>query len=210
MSTSNVYRAEVLFVATLAILLAGCGTETRQTTAEAVLLNSHGEYIGSATFEEVEGGVDMNLTASYLEPGVHAVHIHQGEVCTPPAFTTAQGHLSPEDNPHGYPGQDKSHAGDLRNIEVRPDGTVEVFRTISGLTIGSRTALAEDTSEEADPPASEEKPQGETRDPYSILGRTIILHAGADDYHSQPSGDAGERVACGVIQANTFAQVPPQ
>ncbi len=142
--------------------------------ARAQLLNQHGNLIGTVTFKETPTGVELHIQASGLAPGVHGFHIHENGVCDPPDFETAGGHFNPTGKEHGFDAPGGPHLGDLRNLEVPMDGAVTSSRTIEGATLGT----------------------GEN----SILGKAIVIHEKADDYKSQPSGDAGARIACGVIQ----------
>jgi Cu-Zn family superoxide dismutase len=164
----------------LAVLLSGCAsTESNVEVARATLLNSHGDEIGRAEFVETTAGTEFQLTAAYLPPGMHAVHIHEGNLCAPPAFETAEEHFNPTGNAHGFDATGGPHAGDLRNFEVAEDGTVDLERTLSRI----------------DPRV------GSDSIPDSIIDKTVVIHAEPDDYVSQPAGKAGERIACGVIQA---------
>ncbi len=148
--------------------------ETAAGTARARLMNADGAVIGTATLSETDAGVQLELQASGLTPGVHGFHIHENGVCEPPEFQSAGGHFNPTGMEHGFDVPGGPHLGDLRNLEVPMDGAVKVSRTVAGATLG----------------------EGET----SVLDKAIVIHEKADDYKSQPSGDAGARVACGVIQ----------
>jgi Cu-Zn family superoxide dismutase len=160
----------------LGLTLPGCTRLGKEiSAAQANLVNRNGTQIGTARFVAADGGVRLELTASGLEPGIHAMHIHEGSSCQEPAFESARGHFNPENKAHGYESSGGSHAGDLRNIEVSYSGNIDVQRTLTDLKLGT----------------------GE----FSIIGRAIVIHAGADDYESQPSGNAGARVACGEIVA---------
>lgn len=148
-------------------------------TARAVLLDAQGDSIGSVQLTEARaGGVLLHVRASSLSPGVHAIHIHETGRCDPPDFSSAGAHYAPEGHAHGPMHADGMHAGDLVNLHAPADGTVELERLARHVTLedGHDHAL------------------------FDADGSAIVLHAGADDYRSQPSGDAGGRVACGVVE----------
>ena len=148
-------------------------------TAGAELAGPDGQIVGRATLEETPfGGVLITLSVEGLEPGSHGFHIHETGRCEAPDFTSAGGHYAPRGNAHGLRTAWGHHGGDLPNLHVAEDGTARTERLASGVTL---RADAPHTLFDAD-------------------GSAIVLHAGPDDYVSQPSGAAGARVACGVIQ----------
>ncbi|WP_438016907.1 superoxide dismutase family protein [Sorangium sp. So ce315] len=128
---------------------------------------------GSATFAEVEGGVKVTINVSGAPKGKIAVHVHETGDCSAPDAKSAGAHYNPENHPHGLPNGSHRHLGDLGNIEVKADGT------------GTHEIVA----------AGANLKQG---DPKSFLGRAIIVHEKEDD-GSQPAGNAGGRIGCGVI-----------
>ncbi len=127
---------------------------------------------GTVTFIQAENGTRIVAEVRNLSPGRHGFHIHEFGDCTAPDATSAGGHFNPTDLPHAGPEAPSHHVGDLGNIEVRPDGTARYDRVIPGVQL-----------------------DGE----HGIIGRAVVIHQGADDLTSQPSGDSGPRVACGVI-----------
>lgn len=136
-----------------------------------------GDVLGSVTFEKAEGGVNVNAQLSGLEQGKHGFHIHQYGDCTAEDLTSAGGHYNPHDMQHGAPTDSLRHVGDMGNLPVGSEGNgnLDYLDTVI-----------------------------ELNGPNSIIGRAVIIHSGADDLTSQPSGAAGERIACGVIGiANT-------
>ena len=154
------------------------GHTTGEMTAD--LINAEGETIGSATLTQTASGeVLVRAEASGLEPGVHGFHIHETGVCDPATgFESAGGHYVGEGDPkHGLV-EGGPHAGDMANQTVAADGTLvaEAFNP--------RVTLDGDTNPLAD-----------------ADGSALMIHSGADDYESQPGGDAGSRVACAVIAA---------
>jgi Cu-Zn family superoxide dismutase len=115
-----------------------------------------------------------------LTPGEHAYHIHEKGICDAPKFEGAGGHLNPEGHPHGYMQENGPHDGDMPNIFVAQDGTVNAH------ILNTRVSLdPEDTSR-----------RGQL---MNADGSAIVVHAGPDDYSTQPTGAAGDRVACGII-----------
>lgn len=166
------------------ILLAGILLATASLPASAQdiaplgagLIGLDGSEIGTASFRGTGDGVLIELEASGLPPSqTVAFHVHEGDTCdTGDAFDSAGGHFAPQGNAHGYLADGGPHAGDMPNQFTDAEGSLkaEIFN--------SAVVVAE----------------GET----SISGRTVIIHGGADDYMSQPSGDAGDRLACGVIE----------
>jgi superoxide dismutase, Cu-Zn family len=150
---------------------------------ETVVLGRNGETIGSLRVVPLRPGVRLVLEVSGLQPGTHALHLHETGRCDPPDFTTAGDHFDPAGAAHGLPDADGDfddqdhHAGDMPNQTVRPDGTLQMDVTNASVTLREDNALLDGD------------------------GTALVLHANADDYSSQPSGAAGERVACAVISA---------
>jgi Cu-Zn family superoxide dismutase len=128
---------------------------------------------GEVLFRETDQGVRVQVVAHGLTPGQHGFHVHEIGDCSAPDFESAGAHFDPAGKPHGEPSSD-SHAGDLGNVEADSKGTVETVMMARHV--------------ELDP--------GQR----SIVGKAIVIHAQPDDLASQPSGNAGARVACGVIE----------
>ncbi len=171
------YPGIILMVAALLTSgLWGCG-ESAPLTAKAILINSQGEKVGEARLTETPQGVKIELKAEKLPPGVHAFHIHEKGVCTPPDFADAGGHFNPFGKEHGLQNPKGPHAGDLPNITVGADGTV-TFETVAPLVTL--------------------KP-GEKNSLFHPGGTSLMIHAHPDDMVSDPAGQAGPRIACGVI-----------
>lgn len=152
--------------------------ETNESAEEeVVLMNNEGEETATATLSEGEHGVNIELIGENLPAGTHGFHIHETGSCEQPDFESAGGHYNPTDANHGFDDPEGPHAGDMENIEVAEDGTINTEVTADMVTMeeGQETTL------------------------YPEGGTALVIHSGADDYESQPSGDAGERIACGVI-----------
>ncbi len=165
----------------LVSLAAACSMSTEQASqATAELKDKDGKSVGVATFRESSGGVRVNVNVKGLTPGLHAVHVHAVGRCDAPAFTSAGGHFNPAQKKHGHKSPEGAHAGDLPNMLVAKDGTgrFEVFT--DGMTLKSGAISVFDND-----------------------GSALVVHAGVDDYATDPTGNAGDRAACGII---TMAQ----
>lgn len=144
--------------------------------ASAALKSPEGSDMGTLALTQTGGGVHISGTINGLTPGEHAFHIHGIGKCEPP-FKSAGGHFNPFATPHGKHGGGP-HGGDMDNLAVGDDGKVSIDVVNGGVTLN---------------------PNGK-HSLFDADGSAIVIHAGADDYSSQPSGAAGARVACGVIQ----------
>src|SRR5690606_31940899 len=146
--------------------------------AKAVIQSASGSTLtGEATFEEeTGGGVKMVLRVQHTTPGEHAVHLHQSGDCSAPDATSAGGHWNPNDVEHGNrAGAGAFHSGDIANLIVGEDSTGVLEIVAPDWTIGG--------------------------DAHSdVIGKAVIIHASEDDFVSQPSGNAGARVGCGVVE----------
>lgn len=170
----------ILGTVSLALLLTGCTQQSGAgetfasvTRAVAVLHPTAGNAVtGTVTFTQVRGGIRVVAHINGLEPGDHGFHIHQYGDCSAPDGSSAGGHFNPAGVAHGAPGAEIRHVGDLGNITANASGHAMLNVVDAHLTF-----------------------QG----PQSIIGRGLVIHGGADDLTSQPSGAAGPRVACAVI-----------
>ena len=146
--------------------------------AEANIEAKSGSQVsGKVTFEERDGEVTMKARIRGASPGNHAIHIHVEGDCSAENGSTAGGHWNPTGEDHGKWNSESFHRGDIGNLEVGKDGEGRISRTTDLWCIGCGD---------------------ESRD---VLGKAIIIHAGIDDFSTQPSGAAGARIGCGAIEA---------
>jgi len=159
------------------LLAAGCSsTPTGGPSAQANMQPTQGQNVrGTVTFTQQGEQVLVAASFSGLTPGGHGFHIHEKGDCSAPDGTSAGGHFNPAGKKHGNPQHDEHHVGDLPMLEADASGNASLTATLSGLSLG----------------------QGSN----SIVGRSVIVHAAPDDFKTQPTGNSGARVACGVIAA---------
>lgn len=149
-------------------------SEIRQARAD-LESRSGSKVAGVVNFTEQDGVVRIEVKASGLTPNAeHAIHIHEKGDCSAPDATSAGGHFNPDKQPHGHPMEAKRHAGDLPNLRASSSGNATATYDVKGITLDN--------------------------DFRGVLQRAVVIHAKADDYKSQPAGDAGGRIACGVIR----------
>jgi len=161
----------------LGVALVGCsrgGHEVKPTgKAVAVMNPTEGSKVkGFVSFEKTGKGVRVVADLNGLAPGPHGFHIHEYGDCSSPDAGSAGGHFNPTGMPHAAPNVDKRHEGDLGNVEADKSGHARLEITDKKLTLEG---------------------------PNSIIGRAVVVHAQADDFKSQPAGNSGARIACGVI-----------
>jgi len=165
-----------------ALLLAQADAGTTAAAAPAAatttvnLVDGANKPVGTAKLTQTAHGVLIAVDLHGLKPGAHAIHIHETAKCEPPAFKSAGGHDNPTKKQHGFMNAEGAHAGDLPNLEVPADGKVKAELLAADETLEGENGL------------------------FAGDGSALVLHAKADDYKSQPAGDAGDRVACGVIK----------
>lgn len=137
------------------------------------LINTSGQSIGAIRAWQTAGGVTLRIDASGLPHGIHGIHVHSFGRCDPPDFASAGPHWNPAGKQHGMNNPAGPHAGDLPNVEVAANGVLGATVTIPGASMASLL--------DAD-------------------GASIVIHAAADDYVTDPSGNSGPKIACAVIQ----------
>ncbi len=140
------------------------------------LKNAKGESVGTATISAAGTGIKIKLNLKDLPPGQHGFHIHQTASCEAPDFKSAGGHFNPTNKHHGLDNPEGPHAGDMQNVTVAANGT-------------AKTTLMDPNASLGDGPNSV----------FANGGTALIIHEKADDLKSDPAGNAGARIACGVI-----------
>lgn len=163
-----------LFVAgCIAVLTAGCSVLPQAPSAKAKLAPTQGNTAnGIVTFVQKGNKVLLDAEIAGLKPGLHGFHIHEKGDCSAPDASSAGGHFNPTRQPHGEPNGSAHHVGDLPMLYADDDGRAKLHVELDALTL-----------------------QGE----QSIVGRALIIHEKFDDFVTQPTGNSGARVACGVI-----------
>lgn len=176
--------AAILWALPMAVLVSGCvtGSSAKAPAADAAapmahakLLAADGSARGEAMVTQAADGLHVVVHAQGLTPGMHAVHVHTIGACTPADFASAGGHWNPTGHKHGKDNPDGMHMGDMPNMIAGADGAGEMEYVIPGGTIsGGATPLLDSD------------------------GAAVVIHAQADDNKTDPAGNAGGRVACGI------------
>ena len=145
-------------------------------TAKASLKDASGKDVGTVQLRQTPHGVLLKMSLKGVAPGEHAFHIHAVGKCEPP-FTSAGGHFNPASKKHGMEAAEGSHAGDMPNLHIPANGelTIDIANPMISLVKGRPNSV------------------------FDADGSAIVIHAAADDYKSDPAGNAGDRIACGVI-----------
>ena len=180
-----------LLAATALLSTAAAFSASAETMANAQLKDSSGKAVGDVDLVQTQGGVLIKLQVKGLSPGEHAFHVHAVGKCEAP-FDSAGPHFNPANHKHGMM-SGEGHAGDMPNLHVPQSGELSVEVLNSAITLD----------------------KGKPNSVFDTDGSALVIHAKADDYKSDPAGNAGDRIACGVIQASgtggaTVGSSPPK
>ena len=153
------------------------GETAGMATATATMMGLDGAEHGTVTLEQTPNGVLLTADLTGVPAGVHGFHVHETGACEPP-FQSAGGHFNPTDANHGFLDEGGPHAGDMPNIHVPESGDlmIEILNPMISLNEGEEGYLMDED------------------------GSAILIHAGGDDYETDPAGDSGDRIACGVVE----------
>jgi Cu-Zn family superoxide dismutase len=179
-------RRSVRLLAATAALLASCanpgaksvasaGAAARQVVAATTLLAADGSTKGNATLSAAGDGLELRIEAAELPAGQHGLHLHTAGRCDAPDFASAGPHLNPHAKQHGTGNPQGSHLGDLPNIALGADGKGSLTVPLAGPRADVEPIL------------------------FDADGTAIVIHAGPDDNRTDPSGNSGARIACGVL-----------
>src|SRR5262245_1032960 len=144
-------------------------------SATASLKDASGNEVGKAALTETPSGVLIRLDLTAAPPGEHALHFHAVGKCEPPDFKSAGPHFNPGEHKHGLENPAGPHAGDMPNLHVPGDGKLSLEVLNQAVTLSGKSALLDED------------------------GAALVIHAAADDYRTDPAGNAGDRIACGII-----------
>ena len=160
--------------------LAGCVYEEPKGGPPVALVGAGGQPVGTVRAWQTAGGVTFRIDARGLPHGVHGLHVHAYGRCDPPGFESAGPHWNPAARKHGMNNPQGPHAGDLPNVEVAANGVLGATVTLPGASLMS--------------------PPGVPGAIVDADGAALVLHAAADDYATDPSGNSGARIACAILQ----------
>ena len=142
----------------------------------AQLVDANGKAIGQVAISEDANGVTLKVTAAGLPAGTHGVHLHEKGMCEGPKFESAGAHWNPATKQHGRDNPMGAHLGDLANMEAADGAEASSTYLVAGVTVGGATNALADAD-----------------------GTSLVVHAKADDYKTDPSGNSGDRIACAVL-----------
>jgi len=176
-------RSTTLALATMAMALCACSSKDKGETGStptiigsALIATASGTEIGTAEIVRAKGAISISVKVNGFEAGERALHLHSTGACDAPDFTSAGGHLNPFQRAHGSLNPDGQHLGDMPNITTDDNGQATLTFTFS------------------------DDPDHLIQEIFDADGTAVMIHAGPDDYISDPAGAAGPRIACGVVK----------
>jgi Cu-Zn family superoxide dismutase len=167
----------ILRILATLVLTLPLAARAASASAVATLKNAEGKEVGKATLTSAKDGVKVEVKAAGLPPGQHGIHVHAAAKCDPPDFKSAGAHFNPGEKQHGLHNPQGAHAGDLPNLSVGKDGKAKGSFTAKGATLGEGKGSL-----------------------FGPDGTALVIHADPDDEKSDPAGNSGARIACGVIE----------
>jgi superoxide dismutase, Cu-Zn family len=165
------------FAFVISVVVCAFSAASFAKTVKVQLQEGHGKSVGTATIKSSGSGVKIDLKLHSLTPGEHAIHFHQNAQCEGPDFKSAGPHFNPDTKKHGLESPEGHHAGDMNNFLVKVTGKAKATVTDADVNFGS-----------------------DSHSLFSNGGTAIVIHAKADDMKTDPAGNSGDRIACGVIK----------
>lgn len=182
----EVFFMKNLIMVCVLLIVTGCSQQKEMIPVSGVIeqslattvVDSTGKGIGTAELTETDTGVRIRLQLKGLETGKKAIHFHEVGKCDPPMFTTAGSHVNPAKKQHGFDNPKGYHAGDLPNLIVNKKGIIDLEITTPNVTLE----------------------RGKSNSLLDKDGSALIIHEKEDDYVTDPTGNSGDRIACGIIK----------
>ncbi len=166
----------IVVTCALLVIFTAAWAKGKAASKTVSLQNGQGKSVGTATLQQSSDGVSIKLNVHDLTPGDHGIHVHQAAKCDGPDFKSAGPHFNPDGKKHGLQNPDGPHAGDIPNFIVDANGKSKATVIAKGVTLGDGANSV-----------------------FANGGTALVIHAKADDGKTDPSGNSGDRIACGVI-----------